>query len=231
VILIIDPNSPIRDNFSAVRTELWFVWAEVAEEHEATALRAREEVRASISSAGRAFGPLEIEVKASMVAVSAAAHALDAFATAAREAGVIDDAVIEGWRAHRTPRAGQIHETICRTFNVRSWSRRWAKELQWLFRLRGETVHFQSDWAALERHSLGFDTSPVAATYTVEASSRAVDLLLEIVATTTGRPKKNPDVVKWCQTWSHAGPELDDLRATLRAVDRSTKPLVPQGGE
>jgi hypothetical protein len=193
--VIIDPDSPLRSSLGESKTDLWYVWAEIAEDHEATAVTARLAAHSMLADAARPFGPLEEEMKASMVSIAASAHSLDAFATAAREAGMVDRDVIAAWKSGGTSRVGQIHQTLCLTFDIGRWSTGWYRDMKWLFDLRGKTVHYEAQWAALERHPLGFDSTRVAATYSLEASRRAVALLLEVLVTCTKQPKAVPTVL------------------------------------
>jgi hypothetical protein len=210
--LIVDPNSPLRSGLGQSKTELWYVWAEVALDHAATARVARNDATQAIARADRPFGPLEREMKASMVAIASSAHAIDAFATAAREAGQVSHELLVQWRAERTNRVGQIHQTLLRTFDVGNRAKVWYGDLARLFRLRDETVHHEARWADLERHPLGFDTSRTAATYTLEAAVQATDLLVEVIIGCLSNPKTNPDVKRWASLWIDLGRELKELQ-------------------
>ena len=87
-----------------MKTHTWLTWDAIAIEHEHEAYEARQ---AQLESAGEQpqFGEaLAREMKASLIAVSAAAHALDALYGEVKPSIPIDAALVETWRKNDLPR-------------------------------------------------------------------------------------------------------------------------------
>jgi hypothetical protein len=159
------------------------------------------------------------EFLASLVAVSAAAHALDAMygqliTPELRGAGPKDDA---GREAH-------IRECLKRRFATGKRDATWITEFRWLFGLRDAAVHAEAVQSPSVPHPSGITHSgQMNADYSAESSVRAVDLLFDVLTTCRDHPKPaDRDVRKWAADYS---PAIEHMVTRLR-VSRDTVPLV-----
>jgi hypothetical protein len=124
-----------------LKTNHWLNWTAIAIEHEHEAHESRQ---AEVESGGDqpAFGDALLrETKASLIAVSATAHALDALYGAVKPSIPIARALTDTWKANELPREKWILETLKHGFNVGPYTAHWAIELVWLFDLRDAAVH------------------------------------------------------------------------------------------
>jgi hypothetical protein len=79
----------------------------------------------------------------------------------------------------------------------------WEPELQWLFDVRGSSVHYRGAFEGWKSHPLGTEVSATSATYLVEDTSRAVNLLVSILERCRDKAKRP------AKQWSR------DMRRTL----------------
>ena len=173
-------------------THLWLVWAEIAIDHERAARAAREQAVALRPQGSPEFSEaLSRELRASMVAVSAAAHALDAFYGAVKRYVQLPATTVEAWERNRTARRSRILETLKLGFAVGRAAQRWHAEFRWLFGLRDGVVHAEERWQSLRPHPVGGKMTPEHVMYAHEASVRAVDLVLDVLDGSFTGPKPN----------------------------------------
>jgi hypothetical protein len=100
---------------------------------------------------------------ASLIAVSASAHCLDALYGSVDAVAPPPRAVAEAWSAARTKSAQS-----------------WPTEFRWLFDLRDAAVHFaEADKAPVPHAVAPTNVSPENVTYSLESAKRAVDLALD----------------------------------------------------
>jgi len=194
-----------------VRSHLWIWWAEIAIDQlrQARAFRAQAiEVRASGDESSRFAELIGQETKAAMVAIAAAAHALDALFGAVRE-------LVPEAKTNR--RWSTILETLKRTSVIKgsAGGGRWAREFEWLFDLRDSALHFQESQAETVPHPTGTNTGPENVLYSLEPAERAVALLLEVLETCTADPR--PPLDEWAKTMR---PTVDSLRKSSAGTDR-----------
>jgi hypothetical protein len=201
----------------AVRTHFWTLWAEIAIEQEAASRRARtaaQQLMAQHSS--EAVEMLARELKASIVCVAAAAHAIDAV-NAVFKTRFADPRRVT-WSRNRTPRPMQIFETLRSAATLGRATEIWRVELGWLFGLRDAAVHFEEADRDTEPHPLGTNTAPENVRYSSESSQRAVDFLLEVLNRATLSPRaRYPEVAKWASTYRIDVERLMDKRSQLRS--------------
>ncbi len=76
-----------------------------------------------------------------MVAVSAAAHAIDGFYGDVDEHIPVSDALRATWKKNDTPRPSRILETLRAGFRVGNRTNEWPREFRWLAGLRDAAVH------------------------------------------------------------------------------------------
>jgi hypothetical protein len=135
-----------------IASNFWAKWIEVAAEHARAAQRARRrayKAKKGSKAMGRAFND---ELKASLVAITASAFAIDAWDKAVRSR-------IPGPRAGKGA-ADKIVRTLKRGFAVGAPAgRRWDKRVKELFDLRNDVVHHTSNFTEGGRIPLGYRTS------------------------------------------------------------------------
>jgi hypothetical protein len=96
-------------------------WAEIAKEHLAGAERARADLIEQQAN-GEPLEAMARELRESMIAVAASAHAIDALygevvaVAQARGLVLVDPAQAAAWGANKTPRHARIFETLKRAF-------------------------------------------------------------------------------------------------------------------
>jgi len=203
----------VRGSLSAkVRTRLMLHWAQIALTQEREAHDTRAELvrtRNEVLGEGKALD-LPSELHPSMLAVAAAASALDALYGEVRDDVGISYATQAGWRAKRMPRYTQIHETLKRGFPVKN---EWHRELKWLFGgLRDAALHPRTDFDSPEQHPLGVNAAPEYVTYRCENATRAVDLMVDVLVTCAERPR--PPLEAWS---ADARRPIEGLVETRRA--------------
>jgi hypothetical protein len=166
---------------------------EIAIEHELETRNIRAEAE-QMKKERRDFAEaMNREIKAAMIAVAAAAHALDALY------GALKDLIPN--RPTFPPRATRnrmILETLKRGFDVGKLQKGWVGEFRWLFRARDAALHFRGIFGATVPHPLGTNTAPEAVLYSCESATRALVLLLEVLNAFMERPRRAlPEIVKW----------------------------------
>ena len=160
----------------------WLYWAEIAIESEHSATLHR--MAAVPGNPGRAIVE---ETKASMIALTACAHALDAFCGKFAE-DIMPPDLLRRWRAGEGTRRNQIWDTLRHGFEVRIHS--WREEIVWLFKeRRNPAVHHSEKTREIVKHPVGTGTALEMVDYSAEASRRAVDLLLDVLDKCSAAPK------------------------------------------
>jgi len=127
----------------AVQTQLLFHWSDIAIAHERLAWDGRrraEQMRDEAVKTGQGL-PIEIELRASMVAIAAASHALDALYGELRDLALPAE-IAQKWKSDRRSRPSRprmIRETLKHGFSISA--QRWETELEELFALRDAALH------------------------------------------------------------------------------------------
>lgn len=182
-----------------ITNHLWIWWAQIAIEHETTAADARRQAM-PLTPAGDGFGEVfSREARSSMIAISAAAHALDALY------GSVKSRVPESTAEDRPM---HIFDALRAAIYVRgsAGGGRWAAELKWLFGLRDAAVHFEEKAMPSVPHPTGTHSGVENATYALENANRAVALLIEVLETFVQQPR--PDFGEWPASFRHAVEDL-----------------------
>jgi hypothetical protein len=198
---------------------LWLQWGEIAVEREGSARAARAELVAQHHH-GQTYSPaLYDEFLAAIVAISAAAHALDALygqliTTAIKSAGPKTGA---GREAH-------IRECLKRRFHTGKRDQHWVAEFGWLFSLRDAAVHAEERPLPGVPHPSGVcNSGQMNADYSADTAMRAVDLLVDVLTTCVDNPKPQD---KEAEIWAtRYNPATQNLVTKLR-VSREVRPLV-----
>jgi hypothetical protein len=198
---------------------LWGQWGEIAVEREGTARAARADLVAQHRHGQEPAPAMLTELLASMVAISAAAHALDALygqlvTPDIKAAGPGDD---KGREAH-------IRECLKRRFDTGKRDLEWVSRFRRLFDLRDAAVHAEVKSLPAVPHPSGVShAGQVNADYSAEEAVKAVDLMLDVLNTCVQNPKPSDDVAKkWAVDY---GRSVETLTTQLR-VSRDARPLV-----
>ena len=198
---------------------LWSQWGQIAVEREVTARTARGELVAQHRHGQESASAMLTELLASMVAISAAAHALDAFygqlvTPAIKKDGPKDD---KGREAH-------IRECLKRRFDTGKRDREWVSRFQRLFDLRDAAVHAEVKSLPAVPHPSGVgNAGQVNADYSAEEAVKAVDLMLDVLNTCVQNPKpSDAEAEAWAVGYGRA---VETLTTQLR-VSRDARPLV-----
>jgi hypothetical protein len=176
-----------------VGIHLWIYWARIATEHLREARHERLKMialnRAEIDQ-GIQFGEaLGRETRASMVSISAAAHALDAFYGATKNE-VVSDVLKAAWRKKRPKRHRVIVETLKLGIAVGPHVKTWMEEFAWLDNVRDAALHLEERTVDSVPHPTGTSTAPENVTYSMESAERAVKLMLDILTACQRNPKQ-----------------------------------------
>jgi hypothetical protein len=191
-------------------TAFWLYWAEIAIEHERQALLHRES--SDRSDPGTSMMQ---ETKASMVSLTACAHALDAFYGKFADQ-VTTDAVRMTWSKNRLGREKRIIETLKLGFRVNAAT--WRNEIKWLFKERRDpAVHHGEKTRPVVPHPVGVHSGQEMVDYSAEACDRAVTLMLDVLDKCTAAPKV-PGIVEQCQSMRY---QVEGLIQSREALKRS----------
>jgi hypothetical protein len=198
---------------------LWDQWGEIAVEREGTARTARADLVAQHRRGQEPAPAMLTELLASMVAISAAAHALDALygqlvTPEIKAAGPGDD----------QRREAHIRECLKRRFDTGKRDREWVSRFKRLFDLRDAAVHAKVELLPAVPHPSGVSNAgQVNADYSAEEAVKAVDLMLDVLNTCVQNPKPSEaEGKKWA---ADHGPAVQTLTTKLR-VSRDARPLV-----
>lgn len=160
-----------------IKHHLWIDWSWIAVNHLKLAQVAREHAVTRMRS-GEKWGPqMAEETQAAMVAISAAAHALDAIYGG-----------LQGMAGVRRPGGDAARHCYIRTALTSAYkvdnavSGHWKREFTWLFSLRDAAAHPSAMLKVPVPHPLLGNGSPEAAAYCIENARRAIDLLMEVLS-------------------------------------------------
>jgi hypothetical protein len=194
-------------------TNLWDTWLDIACERERAATDARRRAESTEADNPEHGTAINDELRAAMVAVSASAHALDAFYGRVCQIGTPPPGA-ERWDENRTPRRSRILETLKYNFDIGKHAGDWAKEFRWLFDLRDAVVHHTYDVQPAVLHPTGRShVSQVNLDYSLEAAQRAVELATEVMTTCLESPRsEQPKITEWAESMPHVPDHLRSLR-------------------
>jgi hypothetical protein len=153
----------------AAATEMWIQWTWIALEHRDNARTAHDRDGAPPAS--------NAELQASMIAIVAAAFAIDGFATIVEEAGTSPSSA-DDWPG----RAVDVWETLRANFNVGTHTQTWPRSLKELWKLRshGGGLAHPRTVAGEPAPFPPFVQAPARMTYTVDNASHSTALMVEI---------------------------------------------------
>ena len=195
-------------------TPFWLYWSGIAIEAEHSAWLHRQ--AADTTNPGRAM--IE-ETKASMIALTACAHALDAFCGKFAD-NIMPPDLLRNWQAGTGNRGMQIWDTLHLGFNVKTFP--WKSEIVWLFRdRRNPALHHMEKTKETVKHPLGPHTAPEMVDYSAESSSRAVGFLLEVLGKCSAAPK--PAAASKANAMRYQVEGLSQLRESLEEEREETR--------
>src|SRR5439155_21838497 len=120
-----------------ITSNLWYSWMKVAIERMHTARAARAAAAVPGIPSNEISTWMSREFQASLVAVSASAHALDALYGST----VVPQAVRDMWKGKGTKRHGKIREALKQIFDTGQVNTKWVADFDWLFDLRDAALH------------------------------------------------------------------------------------------
>ncbi len=192
-----------------LRSHLWMFWTRVALQHETMAKAARQELQQATPEA-RSGVMLENEADAALVAITAAAFALEAITRELDELVAIPAATLQAWRQKPPSADKQVLEVLKLAVDPRGLVAAWTRELAWLFEVRGGAVHYRGVDEPPKAHPVGMSVAVAQVTYSSENATRAVDLLVGILETCRDKPK--PPVRAWSRDMRQIIDELTSRR-------------------
>jgi hypothetical protein len=193
-----------------MRTHLWVSWTRIAIDQEAMANAARQELVQAAPEERDGF-MLQREADAALVAICAAAFALEAFTRELDELITPPPATQAAWQRRPPSADRQVLELLKLAVDPRGLVTTWTRELAWLFGVRGAAVHYEGVNEPSRPHPVGINVSVAQVTYSPENATRAVDLLVGILERCRDRPK--PPVQGWSRSIRHALDELISRRS------------------
>jgi hypothetical protein len=203
----IHSRADVPDVTIHMSTNLWVTWMRIAVQSAREARRLRGD---RIAPPGSLLGD---EFEASLVAVAASAHALDAL----YGSDAVAQAVRDQWRGRRgTPREAKIREALKAGFDTGSVNGRWVSEFGRLFDLRDGAAHATGVAIQTVRptaaHPTGTNTSQTVAAYTAEAAEWAVAFALSVLQWCRDHPRSTaPHAVQWAAQSVHAIRQLEEM--------------------
>lgn len=165
---------------------MWARWIEISSEQEQLARAAFDEVRAGTPDT------LIVEFRSSMVAVTAAALAIEAFCQDVRY--LIPE------MNQQKPAAEFIVDCLCEAFGLsETESANLLQDLSELFDLRNQVVHGYSESEPLQAHPAGMNTSASSARFNADSSRKALRLALGVLRIAETHTSAHRWVTRWAQ--------------------------------
>lgn len=185
----------VGDVSISISANLWLAWLNIAIERAMEACGVRAEMLLLRDQGGEIAGLLGDEFQASIVAVAASAHALDALYGLA----VIPQSVRDQWRTSgKGKRVGHIQEALKAVFDVGKVSKGWVPDFEWLFGLRDAAAHAFEVAEPAVPHPAGVSTAPAYVSYSRESAERAVSFAMAVFRWCVDHPRPaDPVAVRW----------------------------------
>jgi hypothetical protein len=187
---------------------LWMSWLQIASEHERAAERARTR---GLELVGGGDAVAE-EMHASMVAISGAAHAIDALYGEIRPLVSAPATVTATWNANRTARRVRIFETLKLGCTLGNRTNRWPPQFKALYLLRDQVAHHEIRHQPSVPHPNGLtNVSQEMADYSVENVRESLDLAFDVILTTLRNPLALA-LVAWAERMNHVPAAVEAYR-------------------
>jgi len=160
----------------AISVPFWLYWARIAIRHEREAKAHRKMAEMHRGDPGM---DLVAETEASMVAITASAHAIDALYGKLVDGIKMPSEIVERWAKSRPSRKNKLLQALA--VHVDIDPQQWQREFDWLFDIaRDKAVHHGERPNETVRHPLGMSVAPEMVTYSMESATRAVNLILDV---------------------------------------------------
>jgi hypothetical protein len=192
-----------------ITTHLWITWGEVAIQstHRAAAARARGQATQGDPGRTGLSEALGEETADAMVALCAAAFAVEAVISAV--ARIVIPTLAQKWEtAGQLPKAiGRVREVLKNAISTQATANALADRWEPVLAARSAAVHFLETRATPEPHPLGTNTAPEHVRYRLESAEVATSLLLDTLRALRGDPK--PAMSKWAKDFAAAVERLE----------------------
>lgn len=147
-----------------------------------------------------------------MVAISGAAHAIDALYGEIKPLVPMPPELVATWEANRTARHERIFETLKRGCVLGPRTNRWPRQFRALYLLRDPVVHHEIRHLPAVPHPNGLThVGQEMADYCVENVNASVDLALDVILTALREPKV-PDLQEWASAMTHVPAAIEAWR-------------------
>lgn len=194
----------------ATQQIMWARWLEVAIEHE---LEARQAYLLIKSDPGTG---LTREFPASLVAVSATAHTVEALF------GDIKYRIPR--QPLRKPRHSELRHAFQLAFGIPDQAaQRLANELQWVFASRDQAIHPYTELLPTRQHPSGIHTGEENSWFNAVTSSRAVETAMGVMRWAASPPQPHS---RWVERWAVERQAYFERVADLQR-ERQSAPSVP----
>lgn len=179
---------------------MWITWTEMAFENEAKAA----EIRRQALNVGDRGAAMEAEFRAALVAIVAAAFAIEAVFNEVEAFISVPRETAESWKKAEggSRRWARIQDTLGRGVRGNPW----PNKFQWLFGLRRDAVHYKAEFAQAVPHPLGGNAAAIYRTFSPDVAEHAVDFLMQVVQGLVEHPKS--ELEKWAA----------DMRPTVERI-------------
>jgi hypothetical protein len=157
-----------------LKSNLWSNWSYIAVDHAGTARAEREALIKAWAGEHKDTSPMLAETNASLVAIGAVAFAIEAFHA--------DVAPLVGRSADTRVARGKQRGYLLDTFrhNLKA-ANRWQKDLNFVFDLRDDAVHFIGINNPPEMHpAIPTNVAREHVTFSVESAERSVAFLVRV---------------------------------------------------
>lgn len=188
------------------RTELWYVWCEIALEAEAEASQARLEALDAVRLGQSPASAIERETKGTMVAIIAVAAFLEALRNNLRE-------VSSGPR-----KGGSVSKRIAMIVDhvAEAGPGDLEGRIEKLFDARNETVHSRATWAPLAMHPIGREMTEVAYRFRREQARDATQVMPDVLgAVVNPKPDADARMRAWAAHWKGFPEERESRRGPM----------------
>jgi hypothetical protein len=171
-------------------TNLWLVWGQVAIDATSRGISARQ------------AGSLGDETRESLVAVCAAAFAVEAASRSLPRNAPPAVLAAEELKERAAKTAGVLREVLKASLVNGKLANDLADRWEPVIELRGNAVHYTEVLGPTAPHPSGVHTSLTATQYTTEQATSAVELLLETLGSVIKAPK--PAAKEWAASATQA---------------------------
>ena len=149
-----------------------------------------------------------------MVAVSAAAHSIDALYGEISPLIPVPEDLRVGWDENRTRRPMRIFETLKLGCQLGRRTNDWPKKFRHVYLLRDALVHHETTARATVPHPSGKTrVGKENADYSLENATESLDLALDVVKVSITQAKA-PRLREWASTMAHVPGQLEAQRSS-----------------